>query len=487
MSKNNIKETTFGRALFPVVCLIALIIYGILIGPHVFEQTAFPLEFIFILASVIAMVQLRWMGYKWEDITKSIIDKIGNAMPAILVLLSIGLVIGSWIACGTIPMLVYYGIKLIHPDFLYVIAFIVPVIFSTLTGTSWGSVGTVGVVLMGVAISFDANLPIVAGAIIGGSFFGDKLSPLSDTTNAAAIAVDISVYDHIKSMLYTTIPAALFSIGFYLALGFIYPVESSTSEFALLTTTLNETQAAFNFNLLLLIPPLIVLYGSIKRIPTLQVLVLSSLVAVLLAIIFQPFAVHAVLDSLIHGFNTAAIDFTVSDNVQLLFSRGGIYSLKEPLVITLLVFVFIGTISKINAMPILVDRLFGWVKSKGGLVRSALISTGITNAMTSNQFATSFIVGDAFKKKFDQAGVPRSVLSRSLEDTGTIIESLIPWHPTAIFMMTMLGVAVADYWCWQVFTLSNIFIAFLLTFLGIAIGKSKKEKIQKKEELENID
>ncbi len=468
------KATTFKHALFPVICLIALIVYGILIGPHVFKQKAFPLEFIFILASVIAMAQLRWMGYKWEEITKSIIDKIGNAMPAILVLLSIGLVIGSWIACGTIPMLVYYGIKLIHPDFIYVIAFIVPVIFSTLTGTSWGSVGTVGVVLIGVAISFDAHLPIVAGAIIGGSFFGDKLSPLSDTTNAAAIAVDISVYDHIKSMLYTTIPAAVFAIIFYLIIGFVYPIESGATEFALLTTTLNETEAAFSFNVLLFLPPLIVLYGSIKRIPTLQVLVISSLVAILLALILQPFPIDAILDSLVHGFNTAAINFQVSENVASLFTRGGIYSLKEPLVITLLVFVFIGTISKINAMPILVDQLFGSVKSKGGLVRSALIATGITNAMTSNQFATSFIVGDAFKKKFDETGIPRSVLSRSLEDTGTIIESLIPWHPTAIFMMTMLGVAVGDYWFWQVFALSNIFIAFMLTFLGIAIGRKKR-------------
>lgn len=469
----NQKEITFRQALFPVGFLLLLIIYGILIGPIVFKQKPFPLEFIFIVASAIAMAQMRWMGFEWKAITKSIIDKIGNAMPAILVLLSIGLVIGSWIASGTIPMLVYYGIKLIHPDFLYVIAFIVPVIFSTLTGTSWGSVGTVGVVLMGVAISFDANLPIVAGAVIGGSFFGDKLSPLSDTTNAAAMAVDISVYDHIKSMLYTTIPAAFFAILFYLIVGFIYPVEGGGETTGLVTTTLNETAAAFHFNVFLLIPPLIVLYGSIKRIPTLQVLVISSIVAVVLALIFQPFTIHSVLDSMIHGFNTEVIDFKVSENVQTLFTRGGIYSLKEPLVITLLVFVFIGTISKINAMPILVNSLFSFVRSKGGLVRSALISTGITNAMTSNQFATSFIVGDAFKKKFDEARVPRAVLSRSLEDTGTIIESLVPWHPTAIFMVTMTGVAVADYWYWQVFTLSNIVIAFLLTFLGIAIGKKK--------------
>ncbi len=471
------KEITIGRALFPVACLLLLIIYGILLGPLLFDQEPFPLEFIFIVASVIAITQLRWMKFKWDQIMDGVISKIGNAMPAILVLLSIGLVIGSWIACGTIPMLVYYGIKLIHPDFLYVIAFIVPVIFSTLTGTSWGSVGTVGVVLMGVGISFDANLPIVAGAIIGGSFFGDKLSPLSDTTNAAAIAVDITVYDHIKSMLYTTIPAALFAILFYLAIGFIYPIHTDSTEFALITTTLSETKSAFNFNLFLLLPPLIVLYGSIKKIPTLQVLVISSFVAIGLALIFQPFNSAAVLDSLIHGFNTNVIGFDVSENVATLFTRGGLYSLKEPLVITLLVFVFIGTIDKINAMPILVNHLFKFVKKSGGLVRAVLISTGLTNAMTSNQFATSFIIGDAFKKKFDDAKIPRSVLSRSLEDTGTIIESLVPWHATAIFMVSTLGVAVADYWYWQVFTLSNIVVAFALTFLGIAIGKQKEDKV----------
>ena len=477
MSENPKHKTiTFGRSLFPVACLMGIIIYGLLIGPMLLDQKPFPLEFIFMLASTIAIAHLRWLGRSWDEISNSIVTKISKAMPAILVLISIGLVIGSWIACGTIPMLVYYGIKLIHPDYLYVIAFIVPVIFSTLTGTSWGSVGTVGVVLMGVAISYEANLAIVAGAIIGGSFFGDKLSPLSDTTNVAAMAVEINVYDHIKAMLYTTIPAALFATIFYFIVGFIYPIESTSGEFAMVTTTLNETEKAFNFNPVLLVPPLIVLYGSIKRIPTLQVLVISSLVAVVLAFIFQPFTAHTVIDSLFHGFNTEAIPFAISDNVRGLFNRGGMYSLKEPLVITMLVFVFVGTVEKINAMPILVNRLFGFVKKSGALVRSVLVSTGIINALTSNQFATSFIVGDAFKKKFDDAEIPRSTLSRSLEDTGTIIESLVPWHATAAFMVATLGVAVADYWYWQVFTLSNIVIAFLLTFLGIGLKKKKSKK-----------
>jgi NhaC family Na+:H+ antiporter len=472
----NKKEVSFSKAFFPVACLLGLIIFGLFIGPMFMGLKAFPLEFIFLLASVIAVSHLKRMGYNWTDIFDSVIKKIAKAMPTLLILLAIGLIIGSWIACGTIPMLVYYGIKMISPNFIYVIAFIVPVIFSTVTGTSWGSVGTVGVVLMGVAVSYDANLAITAAAVIGGSFFGDKLSPLSDTTNVAALATEIEVYDHIRSMLYTTVPAALIAIGFYLVIGFIYPVETAIEESIIIKETLADTKRAFDFNVFLLLPPIIVLYGSLKKIPTLQVLVISSLVAVILALIFQIHSLDIVLNSLLTGFSTDYLDFSVTDNVANLFSRGGMYSMKEPLVVSLLVFVFVGTIDKINAMPIIVNKLFGWVKSRGGLVRSTLISAGVTNAMTSNQYATSFIVGDAFKSKFDEADIDRRVLSRSLEDTGTMLESLVPWHQTCVYMMATTGIAVADYWYWQVFSLSNILIAFIFTFIGFAIFKKNDSR-----------
>jgi Na+:H+ antiporter, NhaC family len=454
----------FGQALFPVLILIALIVYGLLIGPLFLNQKPFALEFIFLSGSIVAISQLLWLGYSWDVIMDGVVKKIGKAMPALLILLAIGLVIGSWIVSGTIPMLVYYGIQIIEPAYLYPVAFIVPVIFSTLTGTSWGSVATIGVVLMGVAITSNAELPIVAAAIIGGSFFGDKLSPLSDTTNVAAIAAEVTVYDHIKAMLSTTLPAALFALLFYFLWGMLYPIEGSPESLLITKQTLAEIKNGFHFNYLLLIPPLIVLIGSLKKLPTLAVLVISSVSALLLAFLFQDFSVSIILDSLISGFDTDSLGFKVSENVDALFTRGGIYSLKEPLIITLLVFVFVGTIDQIQAMPTIVNRVFGFVKGKGALVRAALISTGITNAMTSNQYATSFIVGDAFKKKFDDAHVPRNILSRSLEDTGTMLESLVPWHATAVFMVATLGVSVGDYWYWQVFSLANIFIAFLWTY-----------------------
>ena len=470
-SKQKQKEVSFWKALFPVAFLLLLIVFGLFAGPQLLYWEPFPLEFIFLMAGVVAIAQLRIMGYKWKEVSESIINKISKAMPTLLILLAIGLIIGSWIVSGTIPMLVYYGVKLISPDYVYLMAFLVPVVFSTATGTSWGSVGTVGVVMMGVAHSYDANLAITAAAVIGGSAFGDKLSPLSDTTNIAAMATEIEVYDHIKSMLYTTVPAALVAIVIYTILGFVYPVGNASTESEMITRTLADTDKAFNFNILLLLPPVIVLYGSIKRYPPLQVLVVSCIVAIILALIFQPFALDVVLHSLFTGFDTSVLPFEVSENVQRLFTRGGAYSMKEPLVVSLLVFVFVGTIEKINAMPIIVNKLFGFVKSAGGLVRSVLISTGITNAMTSNQYATSFIVGDAFKKKFDDMKIQRRVLSRSLEDTGTMLESIVPWHQTCIFMAATTGVAVADYWHWQVFALSNIVLAFLFTFIGFGIFK----------------
>ncbi len=464
--------------MLPVASLILMLVYGLMIRPKVFGQEKISLEFVFLFGVVVAVVQLLFLKHKWKDILKSIANKIHTAMPTLLILLAIGLIIGSWIVCGTIPMFVYYGIKIIHPDYIYVIAFLVPIVFSTMTGTSWGSVSTIGIVMMGVAITMGADLPIAAAAIIGGSFFGDKLSPLSDTTNIAALATDISIYDHIHSMLYTTIPAALIAAIFYFAAGFIFPVDQGAVANTEVQETLSNIQSAFNFNILLILPPLLVLIGSLKRMPALPLLVTSSALAVILAMCFQPFAFDEIAASLIRGFDIE----TMSDSVQAkdnelisnLFSRGGMYSLKMPFMISLFVFAFVGIISRINAMPIIMKNLFGWIKGIGGTVRAALLSSAIINSLTTNQYANSFIVGDAFKSKFDKLGIKRKVLSRSLEDTGTMIESLVPWHTTAVFIVATLGVTVADYWYWQIFSLSNILIAFLFTFTGIAIFKTKK-------------
>ena len=183
-----ITRLSFIKTILPVLFLGGLILYGMVLRPQVFEQPIFPLEVIFMLAAVFAIGELMILGFAWGDIQDAIIKKLARGFPAILILFSIGVIIGTWMVSGTIPMLIYYGIRLINPAYIYLLAFLIPIIFSTLTGTSWGSIGTIGVVIIGIAAVIGANLGITAGAIVGGAFFGDKLSPLSDTTNLAAMA-----------------------------------------------------------------------------------------------------------------------------------------------------------------------------------------------------------------------------------------------------------------------------------------------------------
>ncbi len=466
---NHPNQTPLVEALIPILVLMVLIVYGLVLRPLVWDQPQFPLEIIFILAASAMVLQLLLTGHAWSDIQDSIVAKFQRAIPAFLILFCIGLVIASWIVCGTIPMLVYWGLKLIDPRYLYLLAFIAPIVFSTLTGTSWGSVGTIGVVIIGIAMALDANLGITAGAIVGGAYFGDKLSPLSDTTNLAALAAEVDLYDHIRSMLWTTVPSALIAAAIYFWMGSVYPPTISGDALQSLDPLLDAFQSIFYFSWFLLIPPLIVLVGSLNRMPTVPVLICSVIAASLLALGLQQFSLTDVVASVYKGFNTDMITWVeeVPEPISELLNRGGLYYLSEPIIIAFMVFVFIGAMDRIEAMPTVVRHLMKPVKSQPGTVITSLAATAATNAMTSNQFATSFIIGDAFKSKFDEEAIPRTVLSRSLEDTGTMLESLVPWHTSAVYMVATLGVPLAEYWHWQILSLTNFVVAIFLALTGI--------------------
>ncbi len=469
MSKPKHQSVSLSTASLPVLFLLVLIIYGLVLRPYAFDQSKFPLEIVFISAACFAAAHLAYLGFSWDEIIESAMGKLTKALPTIFILFAIGIIIGSWMIAGTIPMFVYYGIKVISPSFIYVLAFLIPILFSTFTGTSWGSVGTVGVVIIGVALAVNAHMPIVAGAVIGGAYFGDKISPLSDTTNMAALATDVDLYEHIQSMMYTTFPSALIAAVLYTIMGFMYPPAITDGDFSAVQTTLNDIQSLFNFNILLILPVVIVLIGSYKKAPTLPVLLTSSIAAVLLALLFQNYTLSDIIQSVYKGFDTnmAVWQAEIPENISKLFNRGGLYALSEPAIIALFVFLYIGMLDRINAIPTIVKKVFAFAKSRVAVILSSLVSSALTNAMTSNQYATSFIVGEAFKSKYDQLKIKRKVLSRSIEDYGTMLESLIPWSPTALFLVTLLGVPFAEYWYWQFLSLINLVIAPLLAILGI--------------------
>ena len=345
-------NSSFIVKILPVLFLGLLIVYGMILRPKIFGQPVFPLEVVFMLAAVFAIGQMLIIGVKWEHIQKSIVLKISRGFPAILILFSIGVIIGTWMVSGTIPMLIYYGINLINPSYIYILAFVIPIIFSMLTGTSWGSIGTIGVVIIGVSSVIDANLGITAGAIVGGAFFGDKLSPLSDTTNLAAMATEVDLYDHIRSMMVTTFPSALLAACIYFFLGFIYPPVGNAINSPEVNTTLNFISSMFNFNIWLLIPPSIVLIGSIRKMATLPTLLTSSMSAAFIALIFQPYSSANIMSSIHKGFSTDMAYWINSapENINTLFSRGGLYELNEAIIFSIMVFVFIGTIDLIDSM-----------------------------------------------------------------------------------------------------------------------------------------
>jgi len=481
MNRINTSNVSFFNLLLPIIFLILLILYGLIIQPRVLRLPPFPLEIIFLLATVFSSAHLIIIGFKWKVIQDSIVAKLAKGFPAVLILFAIGIIIGTWMISGTIPMLIYYGIKLINPSYMYILAFIVPIIFSTMTGTSWGSVGTIGGVIIGIASSVNADLGITAGAIIGGAYFGDKMSPLSDTTNLAAMAVDIDLYDHIKSMMYTTIPSAILAAIIFFSLGFIYPPLSTQINGSEITETLVAIESIFNFNVFLLIPPIIVLYGSIKKKDTLPILLASSIVACIIAVVFQDFTLVHVIQALKSGFNTnmVATAIEIPEKLMTLFNRGGLFQLNEVIVFTLMVLTFIGTIDVTQAMEKIVNRAFSFTKTKPAIILSSLFSTAFVNSVTSNQSATSFIIGDAFKRRYDTFGISRRVLSRSIEDYGTMLESVVPWTATTLFMSTTLGVPFEDYWNWQLLSLVNLIVAPLLAILGIGCFYKKNKRIKK--------
>ncbi|MDO6447039.1 Na+/H+ antiporter NhaC family protein [Colwellia sp. 1_MG-2023] len=482
----NVKHNKFTQALIAAAALLIPVLYGLVIRPLFLNQPALPLEIVFLCAAIVAINQLFILGFSWIEIQQAIAAKLSQAIPTLLLLFAIGLLIGSWIISGTIPMLIYYALKIISVDHIYFIAFIAPIFFSLCTGTSWGSIATIGLVLITVANVINADLAIVTGAIVGGAYFGDKMSPLSDTTNIAAMVVNVDLYQHIHSMMFTTLPSAMLAGLSFFILDFIYPAQldlvaltnsasndiTSAPSIDILSQTLQGISALFSFHWLLLLPPMIILIGSIKHKPPLPVLVLSSICACLLAFILQAFSVNDIIQTIYKGFDISMADpnklAALPPHIGVLFNRGGLYALNEPIIITILVFIYVGSIDCINAIPTIINRLLSRIKRSSSLVVTSLFASAITNSMTSSQYANSFIVGEAFSHKYDQFNISRKVLSRSLEDTGTMIESLIPWSTTAVFIYATLGISVQEYWHWQLLSLINIPLAFIFAFLGIA-------------------
>lgn len=427
-----------------------------------------------LLAMIVAAAIARRAGASWLDIQAAAGKRLAEALPALLILLAIGMVIGSWIFSGTIPMLVALGVRLIDPQHLVSTSFAVTAVMSLATGTSWGSAGTLGVALMGTAAAVDAPLAATAGAVVSGAYLGDKLSPLSDSTNICAIGAGADLYRHIRHMLWTALPSAAVALTVYLAAGSSHAGGANTES---ARSLLAELGATFDLGVWCTLPMLVALVGIALRLPAAPVLLASSAVALGVGIAIQGFGATDAIHAAIAGMDRSLFaslghdPATLSDAFLRIVERGGLLSMANTLVLVMIAFLLTGALESSGAMTVLLERLLGAARTVRGLIFATMAAGAGTIALTSHGGATALVIGDLFRDAYRRMRLAPENLSRSLEDSVTITEPLMPWTVSALFMAATLGVPTLQYAPWAVFCYGGPLFSILIAALFATTGR----------------
>ena len=465
---------TILEALIPVVAMLLVLF----IGKGVLGFSTEPL--LIIVACVAAFVAWR-VGCTWDDMLDEISQKIAKGMPAILILITVGAMVGTWMTSGTIPMMIYYGVQIVSPKWLLVTAFLITCLVSVATGTSWGSVATMGVALMGIASALGVNPAATAGAVIAGSYFGDKISPLSDTTNLAPLAAGSNLYEHIGHMFWTTVPATIVSLVVYAIVGLnANTAAGATSE--AVTNMMAQLDQMYDWNILILLPVILVLAGSLLKLPTIPVMILSTVVAGVEGIFMQGISLGNVLTSTVSGFNVTMITRPGFDaanaafEVTKLLNRGGMNGIMSTTLLVFCAFCFAGIMSRAGCLEVVLKAILSVAKTTGSLVLATVISC-ITMALTTgNSYLSILIPGEMFRDAYKERGLHPKNLSRTLEDAGTVFVPLVPWSAAGAYMTATLGVETLDYMPWAILCYTGFIFAIIYGFTGIGIAKLPKEE-----------
>jgi len=403
------------------------------------------------------------LGYNYKEMEEGIVHSISKGMPAMMVVIVVGMLIGTWMSCGAIPMMIYYGLKIISPAFYLVTACIVCSIISVVTGTSYGTAGTVGVAFIGIAQGLNIPLSHAAGAIVAGSYFGDKISPFSDTTNLAPIASGSNLFDHIRHMLWTTTPAMLLGLVIYYFLGM---GAEGSAESERMTVIMETIRTHFKFNVILLIPPAITLYAAVAKKPTIPGMFVSSLAAMLLAIFYQGMPLVTAVDCMVHGY-TATTGVEIVDG---LLTKGGMLNMMDVTLIAFCAFAFAGIAQKAGMLDVLLERVMRFARTTGRLIASVAASSVTVALMTGSSYLTLLIPGELFSPAFKKKNLAAKNLSRTVEDSGTVIVPLVPWSIAGVYMTGTLGVPTIEYAPYAFMCYFGVFFAVLYGFTGFAIA-----------------
>ncbi|KPK72481.1 MAG: sodium:proton antiporter [Phycisphaerae bacterium SM23_30] len=458
-------------AIIPVLFLISALFVTLVVLKEVkvdgekvkFELTVhIPL----IMATAVAAIFAVAYGRPWKDIREGMVHGITLALPAILILMVVGTLIGTWIQGGVVPAMIYYGMKVLLPGIFLPATLIICSIVALGTGSSWSTAATVGVALIGVGRGLGIPDPMVAGAIISGAYFGDKMSPMSDTTNLAPAVAGTDLFSHIRHMIYTTAPSYILALILFSLFGAKFRGGSiDTGNVEVITSTL-ETN--FNINLFLLLPPLLVIAMVVKKIPALPALLGGSIIGAIFALTFQSCHPAEVIQAAHSGFVSKTGVEIVDD---LLFEKGGLENMMGTVALIMCALSYGGIMERTGMLETIACALLKWARSRGSLVTTTIFSCIGMNALAADQYLAIVIPGRMYKKAYDDMGLHPKNLSRALEDSGTLSSPLIPWNTCGAYMGEVLGISPFVYLPYAFLNLCNPLISIFYGYTGITMHK----------------
>lgn len=479
------REPSLLQALTPLLFLMVLLALAVYLYADNASYGANQIALL-LAGGVAALIGIR-NGMAWRDIQESLVHGISLAVVPIFILLAVGALIGTWMLSGTVPTLIVYGLKLLHPSFFYPAACLICAIVALAIGSSWTVAGTLGVALIGVAQGLDMSLPITAGAVISGAYFGDKMSPLSDTTNIAPAAAGSELFAHIRHMTWTTVPSIAIALLLFtvIGLGSGGRIENSAALGDLPTTL----AAQFNMGWHLLIPLIVVFALAVRRFPAYPTILIGALLGALFAVVFQPEAAVRLAGNdglsrpmaLLSGAWTAMFDGFKAETgnaaVDELLSRGGMSSMLNTVWLVICAMGFGAVMESTGLLERMIRSVLKAARSTGSLIAATLGTAIGANIVAADQYMSIVLTGRLYRPEYERRGLAPVNLSRALEDAGTMTSPLIPWNTCGAYMAATLGVATLDYLPYVFFNLVSPLVAVVLAYAGFKILRVTPEPV----------
>jgi len=483
-----IKEPTILQGFIPIIFLILFLSLNVIYFGD--DTLSGANQIALLLASTVGSIIAIMLGHDWLSIRGVIVKSIGSAMPAIIILMMIGALAGTWLLSGVVPTMIYYGLKILHPKiFLFATMFICSLV-SLATGSSWSTVATIGVALLAIGTALGFNLGLVAGAIISGAYFGDKMSPLSDTTNLAPAMAGTDLFTHIRYMVITTWPTMVISLSIFLVIGFTYDftnVETNVS------STLKAIESTFNISLWLFLVPTLLIIVIVKKMPPIPSILTGALLGAVFALFFQPqiieqvsgvtdnYAKAAYIAIMKSMYGTIAV---ITDNAQVndLLTTRGMAGMMNTIWLILTAMIFGGVMEAAGLLIKITEVIIKFAKSTGSLVAAVVGSCIFFNITASDQYISIVVPGRMFAKTFRKRGLKPELLSRTLEDSGTVTSVLVPWNTCGATQAAVLGVPTLTYLPYAFFNIISPFMSIFIAAFNIKIKRYTEEEMKRNAE-----